>query len=496
MASVSFTFNLDPVASTAQQGAASGATESTAAIGAKYDIVQSSVQSTAQSNAHLSGVASPACADGGCFVVHGEGPGVTTLSVGEEDGGTDGFITLPVVDGSLFLEPPVTDFAGADYQVTTLAIGEEDGGAAVASSEIGGSSSAAEISAVEPGFTMEPIYDSQPAPLSAAPQVAAAPAGTIQTTPIQTTPIYTPTPKPAATGATIDSIQTATARSPLPPVQTVPITQPATTQTELAGSSFPLPGVKPDVTFASVGAEGSSVVGAGGASDTNLVSVGDYDAYLESMGKSGSSTAVAGNVTPDQSSQAVYAPPPLAPLEPFLSSTEVAGNVTTAQSSQAVYAPPPLAPLEPFVLPPVSADTVTITYSPPPLAPDVVAPTRVEVVLQPVTTSPSTVSAPDTVVSPRMKPATFTTPGPATLPPIQTVPIETVPIQTDVFVPSTSVVSPQTPVSTEIGGTFTTIDTPLPAGKPEAANAEAPRLSDDDFRISTLALGEEEAGGG
>jgi len=455
VASVSFTFNLDPVTTTAKQGAAPATTESNAAIGAKFDNVQSSVQG----NSHLSGLNSPACVGGDCFVVHGEGPGVTTLSLGEEDGGAGDYITLPVVDGSLFLEPPVTDFAGgASYDVTTLAIGEEDGGAAVGSSEIGGPSTVAQSNPAAPGFAMEPIYDSNPAPLNATAQVAAAPAGSIQTTPIQTTPILTPIPKPASTGATIESIQTATARSPLPPIQTVPITQPVAKPTELAGNAFPLPGIKPDVTFASVGTGGSSVTAAGGASDANFVSVGDYDAYLQSMGKGDPSTVVAGYSAP-------------------------------AQSSQAIYVPPPLAPLEPFNLPPVGADTVTITYSPPPPAPDAAAPTRVEMVFQPVTKPTPAIGAIETVVSPRMKPATFTTPGPATLAPIQTVPIQT-------EIGLSPVVSPLPPVGTQIGGSFATVDSPFPAGKPEGIGAEAPRLSDDDFRISTLALGEEDAGGG
>ena len=503
MASVSFTFNLDPAVSAAKQNStAPAATESNAAIGAKYDSVQTSVQGTS----HLSGLDSPACVSGDCFVVHGEGPGVTTLSIGEEDGGSGDYITLPVVDGSLFLEPPLSGVVGGaeavgggevvgagEYDVTTLAIGEEDGGLAAAPPEIG----------VDPAFVSGPIEQ------AGASQVAAAPLG-----PIETTPIITPVAKPTSVAATPESVQIATAASPLPPIQTVPIIEPRAKPAELASTSFPLPEIKPDGIG---GAGGSAVASADGISGENLVSVGDYDAYLESMTEGGSGTAVAGSTstpTAQPVASAIYAPPPLPPLEGFDLSPL---NTNTASI---IYSPPPLAPIEPFNLPPVSADEVTISYRPPPLAPiepfDFAAPSTgtpsivysspppapVFGSIGPVETAPLAAASPtpaigalETSAAPRIKPASFMTPGPATLPPIQTVPIQTeVPLPVQAPVAQTTTISSDAIFGTTPGSSAFVVEGPIPPGKPEGV--EAPRLSDDDFRISTLALGEEEAGGG
>ena len=216
-----------------------------------------------------------------------------------------------------------------------------------------------------------------------------------------------------------------------------------------------------------------------------------------------------------QSAGAIYAPPPLAPLEGFdLSPT----NTNTAS---AIYSPPPLPPIEPFNLPPVGADEVTISYRPPPLAPiqpfdftatsagtatvSYSAPPPAPVVgsIGPVETAPLAVTtsttpaigAIETSAAPRIKPASFTTPGPAALPPLQTVPIQTeVPLPVPSPVGPSSTIAPETLFGTSAGSSAFTIDGPIPSGKPEGV--EAPRLSDEDFRITTLALGEEEAGGG
>ena len=55
---------------------------------------------------------------------HDPGPGLTTLAVGEEDGGGGG-MTMAPEQGSMS-----TAYSDGDLQVTTLAIGEEDGGGA------------------------------------------------------------------------------------------------------------------------------------------------------------------------------------------------------------------------------------------------------------------------------------------------------------------------------------------------------------------------------
>ena len=507
MASVSFTFNLDPVASTATRSSTtSAATESSAAIGAKYDSVQTNVQGAS----HLSGLNSPACVSGDCFLVHGDGPGVTTLSVGEEDGGMGDYITLPVVDGSLFLEPPIGGVAAdATYDVTTLAIGEEDGGIAAAPPEIGGSEAIISSGSIGAGSIDQ----------TGAGQLAAAPLGAIQTTPIvQSAPIASPVPKPTSLGASAGPVHTAS--SPLPPIQTVPITEPRAKPTELAGASFPLPELKPEGVFASTGTSGSAIAGAESGAGANSISVGDYDAYIASLGGNTSGTAVAGNASASSSqaaASAIYVPPPLAPLEGFDLSP------ISSNTASVIYSPPPLPPIEPFNLPPVGADEVTVSYRPPPLAPieafDFTSTTGTQSAeavysapppapifgsIGPVETAPLAVTsnptpaigALETSAAPRIKPASFTTEGSTTLAPIQTVPIQietSLPAQAPLGQTSTTFSSGAV-FDISPGSSAFVVDGPIPSGKPDGV--EAPRLSDDDFRISTLALGEEEAGGG
>ncbi len=569
MASVTFSFNLDPAASASTRNAHTAQTDqSDAATAAKFQAVQAGHHSNSATGA----VGSPACDGSNCYIVHGDGPGVTTLSIGEEDGGMageSGFLTLPVIDGSEFLAPSASSLAETpSYDVTTLAIGEEDGGAVSASPEIGSSQSNAvsnlsdsqfvvettplptpsttyvdsglgSVSSTLPPIQTVPITgsefaleatplpranSSQDAPSTALAQSILPPIQTVPITgsqftlettplprahssqatpstelaqstlpPIQTVPItgsefaLDATPLPRANAAqAAPSVELA--QSTLPPVETVPITEPVSKSTSVASVETPLPELKP----AEYG-NGQIVVDSG----KNVVSVGDYDAYLASMGKGvdGSATAVAAAPTTavapavdvqtqttetasiqqpaeisGQNPAAVYVPPPLAPLEVFeFAEPEPFVAIT--------YVPPPLAPIEQATFTsPASPDVpsdVKITYAPPPVAPE-----RVEVVLQPAVAAPISPAGLDSVVAPRIKPATFTTPGPAALPPIETVPIQT----------------PQVSPPDLTNGSV--IGVPTPVEKPEAASLDAPRLTDEDFKITTLALGEEESGGG
>ncbi len=529
MASVTFSFNLDPAASASTRNAHTAQTDqSDAATAAKFQAVKAGNHTNSATGA----VGSPACDGSNCYIVHGDGPGVTTLSIGEEDGGMTGgseFFTLPVIDGSEFLAPPTSSLAETpSYDVTTLAIGEEDGGAVSAGPEIGASQSSAvsgqsdsqfvvettplptpntayaESSVVTVQSTLPPIqtvpitgseFALEATPLPRANSSQATPSTELaQSTlpPIETVPItgsqfaLEATPLPRANAAqAAPSVELS--QSTLPPIETVPITDPVSKSTGIASVETPLPELKP----AEYG-NGQIVVDSG----KNVVSVGDYDAYLASMGKGvGSATAVAAAPTTavaptvdaqtqatetasiqqpaeisGQNPAAVYVPPPLAPLEVFeFAEPEPFVAIT--------YVPPPLAPIEQATFAsPASPDVpsdVKVTYAPPPLAPE-----RVETVLQPVVTAPISPAGIDSVVTPRIKPATFTTPGPAALPPIETVPIQT----------------PQVSPSDLTNGAV--IGVPTPVEKPEAASLDAPRLTDEDFKITTLALGEEESGGG
>jgi len=161
------------------------------------------------------------------------------------------------------------------------------------------------------------------------------------------------------------------------------------------------------------------------------------------------------------------------------------------------YAPPPLAPIQPFDFTSGGTETATVIYNSPPAAPDSAVFAPVQAVLPTSATTTPTYTAIEASAPPRIKPASFTTQGPVSLAPIQTVPIQTeigLPVQEPVT--DTSAISAQPQFGSNTGSTFVTVDGPIPSGKPEGVGAEAPRLSDDDFRITTLALGEEDSGGG
>lgn len=104
------------------------------------------------------GVAAPAMGGSTASAHAAPGPGLTTLALGEEDGG---MAMAPE------LSPPAPPAADGGYQVTTLAIGEEDGGGAVAQydahatigSDYASLPNAARPTGMESNYgTMQPIY--------------------------------------------------------------------------------------------------------------------------------------------------------------------------------------------------------------------------------------------------------------------------------------------------------------------------------------------------
>lgn len=464
MASVSFSFNLDPVASGTTQATAAPAAASNTAVSAKYEAAQAGFQG----QPGMAGISSPACDAGGCFIVHGEGPGVTTLSVGEEGGGGGDFIALPVLDGVGFLEAPAPSFVGvADYNITTLAIGEDQGSGVSSVAEIGSET------AQSPQFAMEPVYGTTEIG-------SVAPLHTAQTdlAPIQTVPIVEPRAKPesAMAASAMPATDVASAQPQVSPVELGPIAEPRAKPETLTSFTFPLPDMKPG-SFAASGVETASATSTGTqASNGNYVSVGDYDSYVASVGSG----------TPAASIE--LADTPVAVEAPI---SDAATPATPSSVAVTFNAPPPVTDV---AAPSTSMAGAPVTPAP---AVETAAPERVEMTFQPVGSAPVE-SVADAIAAPRMKPASFTTPGPASLAPIQTVPIDTVPIQTApglAPMPVSSEVSVVAPQA-ETGMTFTTVDGPVPMGKPEGVSVESPRLSDEDFKITTLAYGEEDAGGG
>lgn len=502
MSNVTFSFNLDPVVSAASQQAGTVSAESNAAIGAKFEAAQSA---SYPSHSGM-GMASPACGGSSCFIVHGDGPGVTTLSVGEEDSAAGDFLTLPVVDGVQFLEPPVSSFSSAgEYDVTTLAIGEEDGGGLGPVAEIGGADTGISQGVVETGeigqqFSFAPI-ETMPIPKPmAAPAIQPVETAFAQSNlpPIETTPIISstsyiePRPKPtsiASYSAPFPELKPSTVPASVY-VETAPI---ASSPVAVASTPLPIASSAPAVTpalapIAAAPAAATPVTAASTADGQNYVSVGDYDSYIASLGggESGSiaSTTVGGPLEASEPAQAavIYAPPPAAPETPtrvtvtYQSPPPAPESVATVQSPTIDLAPDASAVSAEPVAEPVYVIQETATTGG----------ATVEGA-QPITgnaiTSPQSIDT----ISPRIKPATFTSPGPAALPPIETVPIESsgigaMPVQQGV------------PLGADT--TFATIDGPVPSGKPESIAGDAPRLSADDLRITTLALGEEDAGGG
>ena len=474
MASVTYSFNLEPVVSAASQRTSAVSAESSAAVAAKFQAAQPAAVHSAPS---MSGVQSPACDGSTCFIVHGEGPGVTTLSIGEEDGGAAGdFLALPVVDGVQFMEPPVTSFADAgEFDITTLAIGEEDGGVASAAPEIGGAQPHTPEIATGGQFALQPMPMAKPEMAVSSQSVQFAEVqGALG--PIETTPIVEPRMKPEVPSGTF--MAAAPAAATLPPVQTTPIMQPRAKPADFTfASAAPVPEMKPESTMSAAAVKAEVAESATGAAPAggNFVSVGDYDSYIASLGGGSSAPATTDAASGSSASEAVAAVE--APATP--------SSVTVT------YVPPPPAPSESGATETVEAPQTATTETADPVMPvDTAAPTRVEMVLQPV--APAPVAATADVAAPRMKPASFTTQGPASLPPIDTVAIETSPAP----VSETIFTMPQAKPAVDSGQSFSTVDAPAPAGKPEGVAADAPRLSAEDFRITTLALGEEDAGGG
>lgn len=471
MTNVTYSFHLDPVISAASQRSAATATPSTTEIGAKYHAVQSGFQS----DQAMTGAASPACDGSSCFIVHGDGPGVTTLSIGEEDGGVSDYIALPFVDGVQFLEPPVTSFADAgDFQITTLAIGEEDGGFVSASPEIGTASASTGIVEYVDQAAVDPMPLAKPMVSEGATSVdmAAAPA---QLAPLATTPILEPRAKPALA---------ASSSAPLPDLK--PTIMPSS---EFAAAQ-PLSAASPQV---APGGDSGVVTG------TGFVSVGDYDAYMASLGggiEGGAQPIVPATASVQIQESAGMAADPVAiqmssPEAPPASAPQTAPAPEPVYTIQETAVPQPVYTLEETATTAGQGAPVADAAMPEPaytLQETAPASGRVETVwtVAPLDAAPTAAEA-EAVASPRMKPAIYTAPGPAGLPALETTPILNLAPQTQQPV--------QMPIA-EYGTSFSTPVAPLPSEKPAGISAEAPRLSEDDLRITTLALGEEDAGGG
>ena len=584
MAGVEYTFNIGPVSDAALRSSRADGAGTDATIGTKFEQAQAaSLRSTA-----LAGHASPACDGGGCLVFHGDGPGVTTLSIGEEEGVGD-FLSRPVVDGTEFLEPPVDNFASVgEHDITTLAIGEEDGGfaaapthmapaqamptqampAAPASIQIGEmqragyapyepASMAIGESSVEFAAPRELFSPGRTAASSGAAFADRGPA----TVPIpvaegygKMAPIYSPeelsggrvtmefaSTAPASTAPTSETFQTPRAKpalfaldgSPVPDVKpgiAAPTTAIATTPVPMpeikpatatfTTSTSPMPEIKPvgaaadapveigsapvaetkpeadavDTSAASRSAPADTPDGASGGSLTiadilkeskektptvsnGTISVGDYDAYMAGEG----APAPAGiyeyefdGKTPN--AEAAHSTPEMTPAntrDPAVS----LGETQPEDATKAAGNTPAAAP--------ESVHTTTFTNTPSGLSapstgdagmidqaidsPEISTPTTYEFFPKPSGAAPEGTATSEGIVS------------------------ESANVETDVPNPVYSTTFSAPPAELEsMGAPKTKPDVPVSG----VEGGDSPGLTDEDFRITTLALGEEEAGGG
>ena len=427
----------------------------------------------------------PECDFGSCFVIHSEGPGVTTLAIGEEDN-AGGYIALPVIDGVAFMEPPVEDFGAvthyAEYEVSTLAIGEEEGGIAVADAGAVFESHDGQAAAIVSNAPAYAPYEPAPTQVAFERPVyrTVEPVPAIGQEPVfEAPPVYAyaqPVPQPDPRYGTMAPVTGTVAYDPAPIVETVSVAEVAAPRAKPAGlemAGVPLPEAKPGVGGIPIVPASISTVeptGVSAAAQGDYVSVGSYDDYLRSLGEEST------------------APAPVSAVgEPLPATESVSLEPVTSVAPAAVSTAEPVAPLAS----PEPSGRVERTYIPAREAalPADPAPAAVNVV------DPSAADAARETSLPRVKPAqedaSLTAPSIAPAAPA------------GLGAPATGDSTTLLPADTA-GETATASEIEArapredgrPIADPPAGNLDAPRLTEEDFRITTLALGEEEAGGG
>ncbi len=479
------------------------------------------------------------------------GPVLTTLAVGEEDGGIG---ASPEAGG---MSSPVP---GGDYQVTTLAIGEEDGGGGASSqamapiaddhSIIGGhSTSTMGMGELPDGYgQMQPIYS------PGEPEYPAF----VKTS--QTTDILNFHPVPRSFTATVQ--QTMPAAQPAAPISMdsyttadpatmAPIADTAAPATTSAPSTFatstPAPVANGQTTYATFeaptaqtnyAAEPMVVEADSTPLNGNYVSVGSYEAYVTN-GSSAATIAPVDAATHEPlpfevvQSEPVYEQhQPVADVTAYDSATAPAAKPAPSETVYEQYQPASEAPAPTTIAPvetPVSTEIAAPEMSAEPIAkpalfekdaplnfssteqaadpadgkPDHAAPAESE---KPVATAPKpdatyvTVPLDAYVVDAPAKadatqPAPKSDTGPQEAAP--TAPEAPAEIQTPPAAPSSGI---------SMGGSFTVTDQPLPDSisgessgmKTAAPEMEAPKgevMPKEELSITTLAIGEEDGGG-
>ena len=90
MSGSDFSFNLGTIPSTGISPSTGRDSLATRRVSVEFEAATARIQST---TTHTT-FASPACDGSSCFIVHNDGPGVTTLSIGEEDGGGGEYLAV------------------------------------------------------------------------------------------------------------------------------------------------------------------------------------------------------------------------------------------------------------------------------------------------------------------------------------------------------------------------------------------------------------------
>ena len=418
------------------------------------------------------------------------GPGLTTLALGEEDGG--GMSTMPEPGG---MSSPVI---GSDYQVTTLAIGEEDGSGGSTQMQpiaddhsiIGGHAAPAMgAEALPEGYgKMQPIYSPGEPEYPAFAKTS------------QTTDILNFHPVPRSFTATVQ--QAMPAAQPVAPVTTgtyataAPATMAPIPDTPAAAPTYATvePAPSQPINYATAApapattgytAPTMTVEADGAPQSGNYVSVGSYEQYVSST------TNVSPAAPSTTSGETVY--------EQFQPSGDMSAYdsmTMPAQPAAAANAEPmgmatsvePVAPdvsAEPSTKPPLFEKDTPLDSSGLDQAPD------------PADGKPDYVAPADTSKSAGIEPKADAT--------YITVPLDSYIVDAPAAAAAGGGQAEPTD-GVSMGGSFSVIDQPLPqdisgdsggtaSTMPEVDAPKADTASQDDLNITTLAIGEEDGGG-
>lgn len=484
MTAVTFSFNLAPA-----QGAA--ASHSAPSAGGDAALAQRYRAETANLNVYA-----PPANNAGAE----QGPGVTTLALGEEDGGLQSSPAYTKIESL----PHSSPIGGGDgFEVSTLAIGEEDGGGISSAPAHGGG-----MSPIQDDHSIIGNYVKASRPEGSS-------YGSMQ-------PIYSPGEAEYAAFAKASQGPDVLNFTPVPRAKPTSVS---------VSYGQPVAVSQPSSNAASVAPVAGGAVGPAPIDTANYVSVGSYESFISGGAAATPSVPAAKQMMPATQAPEPQAPAPemidIGPLDPVTTApsnaavdiVDVAPEAASAAPAMAAVetvAPEPVVKsaepeyvevsLESYAAPAAGAESVPAAAETAPVEKSVfetyLAPAN-EVSVAPGVASAQTApsapaveySAPDLSAIPTAKPELVASVSSAT---------------TSVPAASPSVTPPSTGSSApavSMGGSYVVFEGQS-AGAADAASAVAPaaeagseRIADsapasDELRVTTLAIGEEDGLGG